>query len=250
MTRQLRLHLLNPNRPDENFPPVEQAWDEPNGLLAVGGDLSLKRLVNAYQHGIFPWFGPREPIYWWSPDPRAVLYPKNIRITRSLRKSMRNKGYQVRFDQNFSAVVRACSAPRSYTNGTWITDDMHAAYCRLHLAGWAHSVEIYDATGTELIGGLYGVASGGVFCGESMFSRAPDTSKMALVALAYHLKTWGFALIDCQMANPYLMSMGAETISRAQFLRTLANHPYTPFKTTWQVDPNIDLSRWNPELCL
>lgn len=244
MTRPLRLHLLNPNRPDEDFPPVELAWDEPNGLLAVGGDLSLPRLVNAYSHGIFPWFGPREPIYWWSPDPRAVLFPQHIHITRSLRKSMRNKGYQVQFDRNFPEVVRACSAPRSYTNGTWITADMHAAYCRLHQAGYAHSVEIYDASGKELLGGLYGVAMGGVFCGESMFSREPDTSKMALVALACHLHTWGFAVIDCQMPNPYLMSMGAETISRADFLQVLAHNRHTPATASWQVDTGVDLSRW------
>lgn len=123
---------------------------------------------------------------------------------------------------------------------------MHDAYCRLHLAGWAHSVEIYDASGTELLGGLYGVASGGVFCGESMFSRAPDTSKMALVALAYHLKAWGFVLIDCQMANPYLISMGAETISRAQFVQTLLHNLSHPFSATWQVDPKVDLSHWEP----
>ncbi len=241
----LSLHLLNPNQPDEPFPPVAHAWDEPNGLLAVGGDLSLQRMVNAYRNGIFPWFGPREPIYWWSPDPRAVLYPAHIRISRSLRKSMRNKGYVIRFDHHFQAVVRACAAPRSYTDGTWITEDMFAAYSRLYAAGLAHSVEVYTAGG-QLVGGLYGVVTGGIFCGESMFSREADTSKIALVALASHLQKWGFALIDCQIANRHLLSMGAENISRAQFARTLQANPLTPAGTDWQVDPRIDLSRWVP----
>jgi len=243
----LSLHLLNPNRPDEPFPPTEQAWDEPNGLLAVGGDLSVQRLANAYRHGIFPWFGSREPIYWWSPNPRAVLFPAKTRLTRSLRKNMRNKGYQIRFDQNFRAVVSACAAPRSYTHGTWITEDMYNAYVRLHEAGKAHSVEVYSPEGDELIGGLYGVVSGGVFCGESMFSRAPDTSKMALVALAYHLQRWGFAVIDCQIANEHLLSMGAEDISRKRFLEILTQHAHTPPTANWQVDTTVDLSRWQPD---
>lgn len=243
----LSLHLLNPNRPDEPFPSVAQAWNEPNGLLAVGGDLSVQRLANAYSHGIFPWFGPREPIYWWSPNPRAVLYPAHTRLSRSLRKNMRNKGYQICFDQNFRAVVNACAAPRSYTNGTWITEDMSAAYARLHEAGMAHSVEVYSPDGAELIGGLYGVAVGGVFCGESMFSRSPDTSKIALVALAYHLQRWGFAVIDCQIANEHLLSMGAEEIPRAQFLEILKQHAHTPPAADWRIDTTVDLSRWQPD---
>ena len=247
MTRSLSLYLLNPNRPEEPFPPVESAWDEPNGLLAVGGDLSPRRLLNAYRHGIFPWFGPREPIYWWSPDPRAVLYPSRIRITRSLRKSMRNKGYQLHFNRNFPAVVRACAAPRNYTNGTWITDDMFAAYCRLHQAGHAHSVEVYDASDTELLGGLYGLAVGGVFCGESMFSREADTSKMALVALAWHLQKWGFVAIDCQMSNPHLRAMGAESISRKAFVQMLAENSHIHHTTDWSLDKGVDLSRWKPD---
>ena len=245
MTRTLSLHLLNPNQPEEAFPSVDLAWDEPNGLLAVGGDLSLPRLKNAYSNGIFPWFGPREPIYWWSPDPRAVLFPGRIRITRSLRKTLRNKGYTVSFDRNFAAVVHACAAPRNYTAGTWITADMHEAYCRLHQAGWAHSVEVWDAQG-ELMGGLYGVAVGGVFCGESMFSRAADTSKIAFVALAWHLVKWGFALIDCQITNPHLVNMGSEEISRSRFLSILRNNQQTPETTDWQVDTTVDLSSWHP----
>ncbi len=245
MTRALSLHLLNPKQPTEAFPPVDSAWDEPNGLLAVGGDLSVTRLENAYRSGIFPWFGPEEPIYWWSPDPRAVLFPGRIRIRRSLRKSIRNKGYTIVFDKNFPEVVQACAAPRSYTAGTWITGDMHAAYCRLHEAGLAHSVEVYNQSG-ELVGGLYGVAVGGVFCGESMFSREPDTSKIAFVALAYHLLKWGFAVIDCQIINPHLSSMGAEEITRERFRNILNANPDKPEDTDWQIDTSADLSLWHP----
>ena len=245
MTRSLSLYLLNPNQPEEAFPPVDAAWDEPNGLLAVGGDLSTARLVNAYQHGIFPWFGPQEPIYWWSPDPRAIIYPGRIRITRSLRKSIRNKGYRISFDSDFAAVVNACAAPRNYTSGTWITADMHDAYCRLHKYGYAHSVEVWDEAG-ELVGGLYGIAVGGVFSGESMFSRKPDTSKIALVALAWHLVKWGFAVIDCQINNPHLASMGSEEISRQRFQSLLRNFADTPETADWRFDPQANLGNWHP----
>ena len=219
--------------------------DEPNGLLAVGGDLSVTRLITAYRSGIFPWFGPQEPIYWWSPDPRAVLYPGRVRITRSLRKSIRNKGYTIAIDRNFSSVVRACAAPRNYTSGTWITEDMFRAYRRLHEAGHAHSVEVYNAD-DELVGGLYGVVAGSVFCGESMFSSEPDTSKIAFVALAWHLVKWGFVLIDCQITNPHLSSLGAEEISREQFSTSLRAFSDTPKGADWIVDESVDLSRWEP----
>ncbi|MEZ5478858.1 MAG: leucyl/phenylalanyl-tRNA--protein transferase [Thiolinea sp.] len=184
-------------------------------------------------------------MYWWSPDPRAVLFPGRIRITRSLRKSIRNKGLQVSFDRDFPAVVRACAAPRSYAAGTWITEDMYQAYCRLHRAGYAHSVEVRTAE-DELVGGLYGVVAGGVFCGESMFSRNADASKIAFVALAWHLLKWGFAVIDCQIANSHLCSMGAEEISRERFLAILRANPDTPAAADWQIDRTADLSRWNP----
>jgi len=246
LTQSLSLTLLNANWQEEPFPPVDLAWEEPNGLLAVGGDLSLKRLLNAYRGGIFPWFGSREPIYWWSPDPRTVLFPHKVRITRSLRKSLRNKGYRITFDTCFADVVNACAAPRAYASGTWITNEMHTAYCRLHAADVAHSIEVWNKAG-ELVGGLYGVAVGGIFSGESMFSREPDTSKMALVALAYHVQQWGFTVIDCQIENPHLMSMGAENIPRRDYLALLQTNLQHPPPRCWQVDPDFDLSHWEPE---
>ena len=238
------LTLLDPQSSDEPFPPVEMAWREPNGLLAFGGCLSPTRLTNAYKSGIFPWYNPDEPIYWWSPDPRAVLYSHKIRITRSLRKSIRNKGYTISFDQNFSEVVKSCAAPRMESGGTWITNEMFLAYEKLHKLNIAHSVEVKNAQG-DLVGGLYGVTTGGIFSGESMFSKEPDTSKIAFIALAWHLQNWGYSLIDCQIENSHLMSMGAENISRKEYLTILKtannfNHE------DWAFNVNSDLSHWQP----
>jgi len=239
------LILLDPHASDEPFPPVEMAWDEPNGLLAFGGDLSPTRLINAYKSGIFPWYNPDEPIYWWTPDPRAVLYPNKIRISRSLRKTIRNKGYRISFDLDFSGVVRSCAAPRMDSGGTWITNEMYHAYIRLFELGVAHSVEVWN-TDNRLVGGLYGVATGGVFSGESMFSKERDTSKIAFVALAWHMQHWGYSLIDCQIENPHLMSMGAEKISRKEYVTILRTTK--EFKHSfWKYEPHIDLSRWKPE---
>ncbi|CAA6820810.1 MAG: Leucyl/phenylalanyl-tRNA--protein transferase (EC [uncultured Thiotrichaceae bacterium] len=241
----VNLTLLDPNASDEPFPPVEMAWDEPNGLLAVGGDLSSQRLLNAYNSGVFPWFNENEPYYWWSPNPRAVIYPHEIRISRSLRKSIRNKGYRLSFDEDFSATMKCCAAPRDYGGGTWITDEMLDAYSQLHKMGHAHSVEIRSAN-DELIGGLYGVAVRGVFCGESMFSFATDTSKMAFVGLAAHLQQWGYQLIDCQIENPHLLSLGAHPMPRDEYLKTLKQSPIPKFHQ-WKADTSLDLSHWIPE---
>ena len=241
------LVLLDPHASDEPFPPVEMAWDEPNGLLAFGGDLSPTRLINAYKSGIFPWFNPDEPIYWWCPDPRAVLFPERIKISRSLRKSIRknlNSGYSIRFDTDFSSVVKACAAPRALSGGTWITNEMHDAYQRLFEQGIAHSVEIWNDK-EELAGGLYGVASGGVFSGESMFSRERDVSKIAFVALAWHIKHWGYSVIDCQIANSHLSSMGAIDIPRKQYLQILKTSRAFE-QPHWGFVEDIDLSRWDP----
>jgi len=202
------------------FPPVETALADPNGLLAMGGDLSVARLLDAYRHGIFPWFNPGEPILWWSPDPRMVLVPGEIRVTRSLAKRMRNAGFELRVDTAFIDVMRACAEPRDGEPGTWISSAMVAAYTRLHQGGYAHSIETWRDG--RLVGGLYGVAIGRMFYGESMFSREPDASKVALARLARQLQQWEFGLIDCQMETAHLASMGARTMPRAAFTARLA----------------------------
>ncbi|WP_296752471.1 leucyl/phenylalanyl-tRNA--protein transferase [Thiobacillus sp.] len=211
------------------FPAVETALADPNGLLAMGGDLSVERLLDAYRHGIFPWFNPGEPILWWSPDPRMVLVPDEIRVARSLAKRVRNAGFEVRADTSFGDMMRACAAPRAGASGTWISPAMVAAYTRLFDAGYAHSVETWRDG--RLVGGLYGVAIGRMFYGESMFSREPDASKVALVRLAQQLRRWEFGLIDCQMETPHLASLGARTLPRTAFtarLAELVNLPHRP----------------------
>jgi leucyl/phenylalanyl-tRNA--protein transferase len=222
------------------FPPVETALGDPNGLLAMGGDLSMPRLLDAYRHGIFPWFNPNEPILWWSPDPRMVLVPAEVRVTRSLAKRLRNAGFETRVDTGFLEVMRACGAPRPAAQGvagTWISPAMIAAYSRLFDAGYAHSIETWH--NDRLVGGLYGVAIGGMFYGESMFSREPDASKVALVRLARQLERWGFGLIDCQMETAHLASMGARTMPRAEFtarLAELVNLPHLSGPWTFNLD--------------
>jgi len=221
---------MSNRHPDTSFfPPVETALADPNGLLAMGGDLSPGRLLDAYRHGIFPWFNPGEPILWWSPDPRMVLVPSEVRVTRSLAKRLRNAGFELRVDTAFADVMRACAEPREGAGGTWISPAMVAAYSRLFDAGYAHSVETWHDG--RLVGGLYGVAIGRMFYGESMFSREPDASKVALVRLARQLQRWGFGLIDCQMETAHLASLGARTMPRAAFtarLAELVNLPHQP----------------------
>ena len=214
---------------DSFFPSVESAMHEPNGLLAMGGDLSVEWLLDAYRHGIFPWFNPGEPILWWSPDPRMVLVPDEIRVPRSLARRIRNGGFEVRIDTAFADVMRACAGPRDGADGTWISPEMIAAYTRLHQAGYAHSVETWHKG--ALVGGLYGVAIGRMFYGESMFSHMADASKVALVRLARQLQRWEFGLIDCQMETSHLASLGARTLPRAAFttrLAELVNLPHHP----------------------
>ncbi len=217
------------------FPPVETALDDPNGLLAMGGDLSLECLLDAYRHAIFPWFNPGEPILWWSPDPRMVLAPDAVRVSRSLAKRLRNGRFELRVDSAFVEVMRACAAPRAGATGTWISDAMVAAYQRLFAAGYAHSVETWRDG--ELVGGLYGVAIGRMFYGESMFSRVPDASKVALVRLARQLQRWQFGLIDCQMETAHLASLGARTWPRQAFCARVAELVDLPHLTgPWSFD--------------
>jgi len=220
--RRRRLPWLHPGGPPDAFPSPETALDDPPGLLAAGGDLSPARLEAAYRRGIFPWFSDGEPILWWSPDPREVLFPEEFRRTRSLSKRERNGGFELRFDTDFAAVISACAAPRADGPGTWITDGMRDAYIALHRCGLAHSVETWREG--RLVGGLYGVQIGAGFCGESMFSLEPDASKVALSALVRRCLASGIAFIDCQARTAHLRSLGSRPVPRSEFLRLLAQH--------------------------
>jgi leucyl/phenylalanyl-tRNA--protein transferase len=202
-----------------SFPPVELA--SPEGLLAIGGDLQAERLLEAYRHGIFPWYNDDQPILWWSPDPRATLFPDQLHISKSLRKALRKQPYKVTFDYAFREVIAACAGPRPKQEpaGTWILDEMIEAYCQLHERGYAHSVEVWDQD--QLVGGLYGVALGRAFFGESMFSHRTDASKIALVYLAHQLDQWQFELIDCQVSSGHITSLGAQDIRRDEFMSRL-----------------------------
>lgn len=211
--------MISSTESHSSFPPVENALREPNGLLAVGGDLSPQRLLEAYSKGIFPWFNADEPILWWSPNPRMVLFPEEIKISRSLRKTLKKEHYQIRTDGSFTQVMHACASSRKGQTGTWIHPEMIAAYTALHDMGLAHCVETW--MGGELVGGLYGVALGQVFFGESMFSRVSDASKIALVHLAKQLQRWEFGLIDCQVKTGHLTSLGAREIPRSEFSQQL-----------------------------
>ena len=221
------------------FPPVELAED---GLLAVGGDLSVERLLLGYSQGIFPWYGPELPILWHAPDPRMVLTPDELIVNRSLRKAIRRQPYQLKLDTAFSAVLAACAeVPRPGQDGTWIIPAMVEAYGGLHARGFAHSFEAWD--GDVLVGGLYGVSLGGCFYGESMFARAPDASKIAFAAAVAQLAAWGIGLIDCQVHTEHLARFGARELPRAEFMRRLAVALESPTRRgRWQFE--LDLDAW------
>ena len=206
---------------DTPFPPLAAALQDPNGLLAIGGDLSAERLLDAYRRGIFPWFSAGDPLLWWSPDPRMVLFPEALKISRSLAKRLKRKDYEIRYDSAFRQVMQACSGtPRPGQYGTWIVNEIVEAYCRLHALGYAHSVETW--IDGELVGGLYGVRIGRMFYGESMFHRVADASKIAFVHLVQDLLSQGVGMIDCQMKTGHLASLGAREIPRVEFARRLA----------------------------
>ena len=232
-------YLINPNDTSYEFPDVSLALEEPNGLLAVGGDLSPERLFAAYRHGIFPWFNPGEPILWWSPDPRAVLFPDEIKISRSLRKTINKNVFNLTTDLVFNEVMKACQEPRLKQQGTWISAEMRIAYGEMHELGHAHSVECWQDN--ELVGGLYGMAIGQVFFGESMFSKEKDASKVALVHLTGKLKQWGYQLIDCQVQSEHLISLGAKDIPREQFCAYLNRWCNEP------VNSNAWASHWTAD---
>ena len=227
-------YWLNPES-GTDFPDIDLALQDPDGLLAVGGDLSIERLVTAYRSGIFPWYSEGQPIMWWSPDPRSVLLPENLKVSRSLRKTIKKHVYEITLNQAFENVITQCAKPRRNDQGTWITRAMKAAYCRLHRAGHAISVEAWHDG--KLVGGLYGVVLGRVFFGESMFARMPDASKVAFVQLARQLQRWGFELIDCQVETAHLNSLGATNIPRSQFIQYLDQWCDIPAEEhDWQFD--------------
>jgi len=223
---------------DDPFPPVEHALRKPNGLLAAGANLAPRRLTEAYRQGIFPWYSEGEPILWWSPNPRMVLFPPEFKLARSLRKRLARRDYTVKADSDFGQVIRRCAAPRPGREGTWITAEMIDAYHALHDAGHAHCIETWiDGV---LAGGLYGVAIGRMFYGESMFTEVPDASKIALAHLVHQLERWGFGMIDCQMTTAHLARFGAREIPRAEFipkLSTLVNYPDIASK--WRLDDDL-----------
>lgn len=235
MDNPIRLHWLDPRDPEQAFPPAARALKNPNGLLAIGGDLSTTRLLRAYAAGIFPWFNPNEPILWWCPDPRAVLDPGAFHCSRSLARRLRRGDFFATLDHAFDAVLDGCSGPRRGSRGTWLGGEMKRAYRALFDAGFCHSVEIWHRG--ELAGGLYGVALGRAFFGESMFSRATDGSKLALYVLCRQLQAWSFELIDCQIASDHLSRLGAVEIPREAFLRRLRSALAWPGRTgRWRFD--------------
>lgn len=233
--------LLDPSRADAPFPPVDLALRQPNGLLAIGGNLAPERIVNAYRAGVFPWYSADQPILWWSPDPRSVLFPQHLRVSRSLRKTMRQERFLITMDRAFDQVIGHCAmAERPGQDGTWIVSNMVEAYRRLHNMGFAHSVEAWQS-GT-LVGGLYGIAIGRVFFGESMFSKVSDASKVAFVQFVGALEQWGYQLIDCQIETDHLNRFGAQNVPRREFVALLqrwCREP--PAADSWQM-PHVQRS--------
>ncbi|MDH5648861.1 MAG: leucyl/phenylalanyl-tRNA--protein transferase [Gammaproteobacteria bacterium] len=232
------MFLLNTDTKDLRFPPVDLA--SPEGLLAIGGDLRCERLLEAYRHGIFPWYSDDQPILWWSPDPRATLFPKQLHVSHSLSKTLKQKTFSVTFDTRFRSVIEACSLPRQHQAqpGTWITPDMIEAYCRLHEMGFAHSTEVW--LNDKLVGGLYGVALGRAYFGESMFSTASNASKVGFVYTVRQLAAWQFRIIDCQVSSEHLTRFGAKDIRRTQFINELEKALQFPDKMgPWKLEDDL-----------
>lgn len=233
------MFVLRADSKDLRFPPPHLA--SPEGLLAIGGDLRYERLLQAYRQGVFPWYNSGQPILWWSPDPRTVLFPDRLKVTHSLKKTLRRRKFAVTLDRNFTRVIQGCAGRRRHgalgttEGGTWITAEMQSAYCRLHELGYAHSVETW--LGDEIVGGLYGVALGAAFFGESMFSTETDASKVALVHLVRQLQAWGYNFIDCQLRSDHLLSLGAEEIPRRDFITRLDSALVQPGRATpWRLE--------------
>lgn len=236
-------YWLDPNDPQAPFPPVEMALRDPDGLLALGGDLSPERLLRAYRRGIFPWYSAGQPILWWSPNPRMVMRPADLKLSRSLRKTLRKGLFTITLNQTFNAVTAGCAEPRDDGRGTWLSGEMRQAYGHLHSLGYAHSIEAWQDE--QLVGGLYGIALGRVFFGESMFARVTDASKVAFAHLVRQLVRWNFELIDCQVHTSHLASLGATAMSRQVFTAQLDNLATAPNHSgPWQFDVDLGADNW------
>ncbi|KZZ56800.1 MAG: leucyl/phenylalanyl-tRNA--protein transferase [Oleiphilaceae bacterium] len=230
------MSLLPWLNPQDNFPSVDSALDDPNGLLAAGGDLSEERLIQAYRNGIFPWSSDDQPLLWWSPDPRCVIFPNHVHISRSLKKAIRKGGFSVSFDQSFKEVIDHCARGEEHSGG-WITEEMKYAYLNLAERGIAHSIEVW--WNDLLVGGLYGLSFGRTFFGESMFSLKSNASKIAFAALCTQARNWNFPLIDCQMENEHLLSLGAELIPRDVFMEKIQHGMKHKEALSWRFDEDI-----------
>jgi len=240
----IELNWLDADDLSHSFPPPDSALDDPEGLIAAGGDLTPARILKAYQCGIFPWYQEPQPILWWCPNPRGVLYPKKAIAHKSVLRTLRRKQWSVSYDKDFAAVIQACAEPRRYSNNTWITAEMSAAYIQLHHLGHAHSIEIWDPQ-ERLVGGIYGLSIGRLFAGESMFSRENDASKIALLWLAAYCDSWGYAVIDTQLPSQHLTSMGGEAISRQQYIHQLKNYSNQQVdEQAWRMGHVINLHEW------
>lgn len=228
----MAIYLPELSPTDVSFPPLQQALQQPDGLLAMGGDLSPERLLSAYSKGIFPWFSDGDPLLWWSPSVRAVFAPDSLKLNRSLAKQLRRFNYSFSINKAFSQVIRHCAAPRAKQDGTWILPQMQQAYTQLHFSGHAHSIEVWQQS--KLVGGLYGVQVGSLFCGESMFNLVPDAAKLALIALQQHMQHAAPGWIDCQMPNPFLLQLGASPLARADYIRLLQQSARPLPEQHWQ----------------
>ncbi|MFK8028340.1 MAG: leucyl/phenylalanyl-tRNA--protein transferase [Gammaproteobacteria bacterium] len=244
----INIPWIDPNNIDAPFPPAESALKDPEGLVAVGGDLSPRRLLRAYHEGLFPWFEEDQPILWWSPNPRGILYPREFIAHKSLLRTIKNKQWKISFDKSFLAVMEACAAPRSNSRGTWITCDMIEAYSNLHQLNHAHSLEVHNESG-DLIGGIYGISIGTIFFGESMFCKETDASKVALLYLSAYLDNWGYAVIDTQLPSTHLASLGGRKIPRESYLEQLPKlTAESCSQQAWRTQPDIDIHDWLRQL--
>ena len=240
----INLPWLDSHDPNAPFPSAESALKDPEGLVAAGGDLKAPRLLRAYHEGLFPWYEEDQPILWWSPNPRGVLYPRDFIAHKSLLRSLKKSHWKISYDQSFLEVMKACAEPRSNSRGTWITTDMIEAYTHLHKLNYAHSIEVHNDSG-ELIGGVYGISIGTIFFGESMFSRVTNASKVALLYLSAYLDSWGYNIIDTQLPSAHLASLGGSEMRRDKYLQLLTE--FTALSThdnAWKAPPEIDISRW------